>query len=1036
MQLVVALPALAGGSAALVVEAARALGLDDAALGRAEEAGLVDLDGDHLAPRHPLVGSAVYSSLRPEQRRRLHAAVAEALPPGRTDERARHLAAAAAGPDEDLAAALEEVAAAAARRGAPAVAAAGLERAAGITPDAGRRTQRLLAAAEAAWAAGDAAWATRLCDEVARAAGGPAPPWRAEALAGSIAARSGSLDVARRSLLGAAGPAGDQDPEAASRIVAEAVTLAFNLADAGVAAAAGTRATVLLAGDLSAAARGRCLMTTGIAAVFGGGSGEAELRAALTQLRMPAAHPPPDGIPRNDSDDDEDAVWALIVMLYLRGSEAVDELSREIDSRRASWAVGTLPRLLFLLARADATRDRWVPARSAYAESIELAHELGQVTEQAMSLAGLAWLEARTGAATCAEQRRRVPRPGDPAVERASPRCGPGSRSARRRWPRAPPTRPLERFTRLDALLGRTGFVDVDVHPGPELAECLVLVGRADDARRRRRRLRPPGPGQGPSLGAGAGRPGARRCSSSRAASTTCSARPPASTPSPQTCSRPPARGCCTASGCGASRRRADAREPLRDALEAFERLGAVPWADRAADELDATGATVVRRGHQRPRRAQPARAADRRAGDRGAHHAGDGAAACSSARRPWSTTCATSTRGSASPHARARGPGPRERCTGRAVSARHGIRSSSMTPNPPRVDPALVPALRADLVASRYTVAGVTELLGPMATRRPRPRPVAARAAGDRGRHDAPAPPWCGCSPSATRSTSPRRRPRCPPSASTARSRSDWSCPRATPSSRCATCAPTPPTASTGGWPPTSARWPPAARCGRTTCSASAAPRPPWPRGRPGRTSTARSTSAPAAACRPCTSRPTPTRSSSPTCRERALAFARFNAALDEADWDVRAGSMLDPVAGERFGLVVSNPPFVITPRSGAVPLFEYRDGGAAGDAVVRDLVRAVGDHLEPRRHRAVPRQLGGAARLDVDRAGGGLARRHRARRLGRAARGAGPRRVRRDLGARRRPPPAARPTSTRCTRRGSTTSRPATSRRSASGS
>ena len=39
------------------------------------------------------------------------------------------------------------------------------------------------------------------------------------------------------------------------------------------------------------------------------------------------------------------------------------------------------------------------------------------------------------------------------------------------------------------------------------------------------------------------------------------------------------------------------------------------------------------------------------------------------------------------------------------------------MTPNPPRVDPALVPALRADLVASRYTVAGVTELLGPLAT-------------------------------------------------------------------------------------------------------------------------------------------------------------------------------------------------------------------------------------------------------------------------------------------------------------------------------
>jgi methylase of polypeptide subunit release factors len=79
-----------------------------------------------------------------------------------------------------------------------------------------------------------------------------------------------------------------------------------------------------------------------------------------------------------------------------------------------------------------------------------------------------------------------------------------------------------------------------------------------------------------------------------------------------------------------------------------------------------------------------------------------------------------------------------------------------------------------------------------------------------------------------------------------------------------------------------------------------------------------------------------------------RALAYARFNAALDESEWDVRAGSMLEPVAGERFGLVVSNPPFVITPRSGAVPRFEYRDGGAAGDEVVRDLVRSVGDHLE----------------------------------------------------------------------------------------
>ena len=81
----------------------------------------------------------------------------------------------------------------------------------------------------------------------------------------------------------------------------------------------------------------------------------------------------------------------------------------------------------------------------------------------------------------------------------------------------------------------------------------------------------------------------------------------------------------------------------------------------------------------------------------------------------------------------------------------------------------------------------------------------------------------------------------------------------------------------------------------------------------------------------------------------QRALAYARFNAALNGLDWEVSAGSMLEPVQGSEFDLVVSNPPFVITPRSGEVPLFEYRDGGAAGDAVVENLVRSVGSVLAP---------------------------------------------------------------------------------------
>lgn len=81
----------------------------------------------------------------------------------------------------------------------------------------------------------------------------------------------------------------------------------------------------------------------------------------------------------------------------------------------------------------------------------------------------------------------------------------------------------------------------------------------------------------------------------------------------------------------------------------------------------------------------------------------------------------------------------------------------------------------------------------------------------------------------------------------------------------------------------------------------------------------------------------------------QRALAFAAFNRALNAppAPWDLRLGSLLEPVTGERFDLVVSNPPFVITPPG--APSFEYRDGGLVGDGIVRRLITDVGSVLAP---------------------------------------------------------------------------------------
>ncbi|MGJ9423151.1 DUF7059 domain-containing protein [Aeromicrobium sp. CF3.5] len=78
-----------------------------------------------------------------------------------------------------------------------------------------------------------------------------------------------------------------------------------------------------------------------------------------------------------------------------------------------------------------------------------------------------------------------------------------------------------------------------------------------------------------------------------------------------------------------------------------------------------------------------------------------------------------------------------------------------------------------------------------------------------------------------------------------------------------------------------------------------------------------------------------------------RALAMARLTAALNEVEVDVRDGSLFDPVAGERFDLIATNPPFVISPPGAEVLV--YRDSGMPGDAVVRHLVERAADHLNP---------------------------------------------------------------------------------------
>ena len=76
-----------------------------------------------------------------------------------------------------------------------------------------------------------------------------------------------------------------------------------------------------------------------------------------------------------------------------------------------------------------------------------------------------------------------------------------------------------------------------------------------------------------------------------------------------------------------------------------------------------------------------------------------------------------------------------------------------------------------------------------------------------------------------------------------------------------------------------------------------------------------------------------------------RALAVTAFNAALNDVRIDVRDGSLWEPVGDERFDLVTTNPPFVISPAT--AERLVYRDSGLPGDQVVEAIVRGAPAHL-----------------------------------------------------------------------------------------
>jgi DNA-binding CsgD family transcriptional regulator len=583
---VLVVAATVGGDLAVTARACERLGLPVGALAEAEQAGLVTITAGRVEFRHPLIGSAVYGTATPALRRAAHAAIGSAL--GEHDpRRAWHRCEAAIGPDEETAAELAQVGLHARSRSAYAVAATAYERAARLTPGSDARALRLVAAGESAWLAGRVERASVLLAEALALAPPVAVRARAQELTGSIAARHGCLTEARDILMGTAQELPPTLADQAIVLLADAIHACFYLGDAAGALRAAELTGDLMAQALSPRARILGAMAGGMALVLAGRGGVEQIRRASQQLDSSEAL----------IDDPLRAAWLCFGSLWLRESDAGRTMVQHVvDDLRDRAAASALPYVLFLVARDDATTDRWADAETEYDEGIRLARETGARTELAVSLAGLAWLQARQGReAQCRAQAEEALRFGvrnDIHLARVWALFALGELELGLGHPQ----QAADRWEELTGLLERIGVLDADLSPAPEQVETLLRLGRDHEAGEVARRYLEAATAKGqPWAIARAQRAIGLACPDSELDRHFEAALQSHG----KTLDRYEDARTRLAYGARLrrARRRADARGPLRQALATFDRLGAKPWAEAAAIELKATGETVQRRG-------------------------------------------------------------------------------------------------------------------------------------------------------------------------------------------------------------------------------------------------------------------------------------------------------------------------------------------------------------------------------------------------------------------------------------------------------
>ena len=567
-----------------ILVAARALGATDDSLDAAERSGLVSVHGMQIEFRHPLVRSAIYQSVSSGERRAAHVALADALAGESEDRRIWHRAAAVVGADEEVAAALERTGDEARERAAFAAAAAAFERAAAISPVPEARLRRLHRAAEASWQAGRIEHAVSIVRQALPDAREPTVRADLIHLLGHIEHFGAPLMPTHDLLWEGARLVEDSAPETAAAILSDAFEACLYAGEAEAALAAARRAR-----ELAEPGRGVADYLADL------NLGEALLISGLTDEGVPIFER---ALATYEEDpelrtDPRLATRAAIALCWLeRCAEARTIATGALASARDRGALSVLPYTLLIVAWAARRTGTWQDAIAVATEGRALAHELGLTASKAQCLQELGALTAGQGAE--AECRAHVEE-GMAAADQVGAQyitevlrsdlglleLGLGNNE--------------QAVAVLQASVERMTALGLFLHegvPGPDLVEALVRLGRLDEAHE--------------ALPLVANRPNPRtaaalqaRCRGLVADDADFEAAFVEAVelhPDGEDVFGLARTRLAFGERLRRARRRVDAREQLRQALDTFEKLGAAPWAERARTELRASGESARKR--------------------------------------------------------------------------------------------------------------------------------------------------------------------------------------------------------------------------------------------------------------------------------------------------------------------------------------------------------------------------------------------------------------------------------------------------------